>query len=310
MGAADIYITPYRQEAQVVSGTLAIALGAGKAIVSTPYWHAKELLATRPRRDCSLRRSSRHREAVLTSAGERRRTPCHAEARLSSFAGDHLAEDSAAYMASFQRARLKNVCSQEPRCSDCSSSAMSTQLPALNTRSPATHDGRHGHLAARHLLRAQFQRGLYDRRQCPRADRVALCCMNCADIRRRIPIYQSLPPVSGISLACISIRYRAVSGTFSATIATGWKMLAQKTATAVLCGLWERCSADSRNRRLARGAPAGSLKPRSRRRLKFTSPRAWAFSILGMQAYLDWFPGDRADSGRSQCARQSPARHL
>ena len=36
---------PYRQEAQVVSGTLAIALGAGKAIISTPYWHAKELLA-------------------------------------------------------------------------------------------------------------------------------------------------------------------------------------------------------------------------------------------------------------------------
>jgi len=35
VGAADIYITPYRQEAQVVSGTLAIALGAGKAIIST-----------------------------------------------------------------------------------------------------------------------------------------------------------------------------------------------------------------------------------------------------------------------------------
>src|ERR1039458_8394877 len=45
VGAADIYITPYQQEAQVVSGTLAIALGAGKAIISTPYWHAKELLA-------------------------------------------------------------------------------------------------------------------------------------------------------------------------------------------------------------------------------------------------------------------------
>src|SRR5207253_7718986 len=45
VGSADIYITPYRQEAQVVSGTLAIALGAGKAIISTPYWHAKELLA-------------------------------------------------------------------------------------------------------------------------------------------------------------------------------------------------------------------------------------------------------------------------
>src|SRR5438309_1475615 len=44
IGAADIYITPYRHEAQVVSGTLAYALGAGKAIISTPHWHAIELL--------------------------------------------------------------------------------------------------------------------------------------------------------------------------------------------------------------------------------------------------------------------------
>ncbi len=45
VGSADIYITPYRYEAQAVSGTLAYALGAGKAIISTPYWHAAELLA-------------------------------------------------------------------------------------------------------------------------------------------------------------------------------------------------------------------------------------------------------------------------
>ncbi|HET9409025.1 MAG TPA: glycosyltransferase family 4 protein [Candidatus Sulfotelmatobacter sp.] len=47
IGSADIYITPYRHEAQVVSGTLAYALGAGKAIISTPYWHAVELLDDR-----------------------------------------------------------------------------------------------------------------------------------------------------------------------------------------------------------------------------------------------------------------------
>src|SRR5580765_8180323 len=44
IGAADIYITPYKHKAQVVSGTLAYALSAGKAIVSTPYLHALELL--------------------------------------------------------------------------------------------------------------------------------------------------------------------------------------------------------------------------------------------------------------------------
>jgi glycosyltransferase involved in cell wall biosynthesis len=57
IGAADIYITPYLNESQITSGTLAYSFGAGKAVISTSYWHAKELLAERSRHPCAVHQS-------------------------------------------------------------------------------------------------------------------------------------------------------------------------------------------------------------------------------------------------------------
>src|SRR6476661_3004717 len=131
IGAADIYITPYRHEAQVVSGTLAYALGAGKAIISTPYWHAIELLDDRRGALVPFQDS----DAIARKAVELLDTPAirHAMRKRAYKYAREMVWKSAAqgYMASFAQARSDRTSQPRAMIADESAEKQFDRLPAL-----------------------------------------------------------------------------------------------------------------------------------------------------------------------------------
>jgi glycosyltransferase involved in cell wall biosynthesis len=132
IGAADIYITPYRHEAQVVSGTLAYALGAGKAIISTPYWHAIELLDDRRGALVPFQNPG----AIAQKTIELLDTPAIRHAmrkRAYLFAREMIWKRVAqGYMESFSRVRNDRMESPRVQFSARATHKSLNQLPALN----------------------------------------------------------------------------------------------------------------------------------------------------------------------------------
>jgi glycosyltransferase involved in cell wall biosynthesis len=295
VGAADIYITPYRQEAQIVSGTLAIALGAGKAIVSTPYWHANELLADGRGRivpfddpesiaavviellENDAQRHAMRKRAYLHS----RRTTWPTTAR--------------AYMASFQRARFERSFHPRPTQHDeMAAGGTYDRIPTLNTS---------------HLLQMTDDTGILQHaifsvpntREGYTTDDNARALI-VSNVLNEAATYEGRTQYSELAhryLAFLWLAFRSDNGRFRNFLAYDRRWLEDVG------------SEDSHGRALwALGAVLGQSQDAGLRgaagrlfeaavpaALTFSSPRAWAFSILGMQAYLDWFPGDRAIQG-------------
>jgi len=107
IGAADIYITPYLNEAQIVSGTLAYTLGAGKAIISTPYWYAQEMLADKRGVLVPFNDPAALAEQVMNLLGNEAER--HAMRKRAYMFGRTMiwSEVAKRYMESFERARVE-----------------------------------------------------------------------------------------------------------------------------------------------------------------------------------------------------------
>jgi len=294
VGAADIYITPYLQEAQVVSGTLAIALGAGKAIISTPYWHAKELLAEKRGVIVPFADPEAIADAVtglLENEAERHamRKRAYLYSRETTWP-----KTARAYMASFQRARFER--SLQPRAAQSGDQAVNIVdgLPALNASHLITMTDDTGMLQHAIFSVPNTREG-YTTDDNARALMVSALLDEDPRYRRQVDNRN----LSHRYLAFLWLAFDADSGRFKNFLGYNRKWLeAVGSDDSHGRALWSlgKVLGHSQNAGL-RGAAGRLFEAAVPATLTFTSPRAWAYCILGMQAYLDWFPGDRVIQG-------------
>jgi glycosyltransferase involved in cell wall biosynthesis len=293
IGAADIYITPYRHEAQVVSGTLAIALGAGKAIISTPYWHAQELLADGrgvlvPFDDPN----SLAQAAIQLLEDDALRHSMRKRAYLHS-RGTTWQRTAQAYMGSFQRARAERILRPRPSLQDILAARATDVLPVLNT----------AHLSSMTDDTGLLQHAIYALPNSPEgyttddnARALIVCMQLCEDPLREGTECSRL---CRRYLAFLSFAFERSGRRFRNFLSYDRRWLGEiGSDDSHGRALWALGTVLGRSTDFAmRGASGQLFEAAVPVALTLTSPRAWAFSILGLQGFLDWFPGDRVIKG-------------
>ncbi len=293
IGAADIYITPYRHEAQVVSGTLAYALGAGKAIISTPYWHAIELLDDR--RGALV--PFQNPEAIAQKAVELLDTPAIRHAmrkRAYQFARGMVWKSVAqGYMESFSRVRNDRMETPKVQFSARMTQKSLDCLPALNL----DHFGRMTDdtgILQHSIFTIPNRSEGYTTDDNARALILAVLLEQSRNGQAAKAGWPSANSPEGY-LAFLEHAFNAAKGRFKNFLLYDRRW--NEEAGSEDChgrALWALGTllGQSQNQGL-RGAAGRLFEFSLPVVLEFTSPRAWAYSLLGIQEYLTSYPGDR-----------------
>jgi glycosyltransferase involved in cell wall biosynthesis len=288
IGAADLYITPYLNEAQITSGTLAYTFGAGKAVVSTPYWHAAELLADDRgvlvpfgdssaivREVCGLLRDATRRNAIRKNAYKLGREMVWSNvARL--------------YMHSFEQARLQGASVSRKLFATKTLDQQPRELP----------DIRLDHLSRMTDLTGIFQHAIltvpnFSEGYCTDDNARAFILATLLDELKEEPA--QVETLSSTYAAFLNYAFDDKTKRFHNFLSFDRRWLdEQGSEDCHARALWALGVGVGRSPHRSFQIMAGQLFARALPVVtEFTSPRAWAFCLIGIHEYLRRLAGDR-----------------
>jgi glycosyltransferase involved in cell wall biosynthesis len=286
IGATDIYITPYLNPAQIVSGTLAYTVGAGKAVISTPYWHAEEMLAEERGVLVPFRDPAALAEEVIDLLdNEAKRNGMRKRAYLY---GREMIWPQVArqYMNSFQRAKVERRHFSPPGFVVKALDKSQAELPPLKL----------DHLRRMTDDTGMFQHAIFT---------VPNYCEGYTidDNARALMVSTLLEELGSEETADLTSRYFAfVWYAFNTETRRFRNFMSyqrnwlEKNGSDDSHGrtLWALGTVLGRSNTPALQSMAGWVFEKALPAiLKTTSPRAWAFALIGIHEYLHRFEGDR-----------------
>lgn len=288
IGATDIYLTPYLNEAQITSGTLAYVFGAGKAVVSTPYWHAQELLADGRGILVPFRDPHAIAEGVCAYLGDPHRL---LETRDKAYQlGREMIWPAVAqrYLEAFQRAHSERRAAPRSAFAGWTLASRPYDLPPLRLDHVVRMTDDTGIIQHATFNVPNFHEGY-----CTDDNARAFILCNLLDELGDQPPSQNLDRLASSYLAFLAAAVNRQTGRFRNFMSHGRQWLE------------EAGSEDSHARALwAAGTGSGRSRNEGHRRLSaqiferglaavesFSSPRAWAFTLLGIHEYLRRHPG-------------------